>query len=44
MLRIEKNEDLDKKSEWHMVPANLSVREPIENAKVRNYFSTSVRH
>jgi hypothetical protein len=43
MLKIEKNENINEKSEWHAVPATLMTAEPIENAKIKNYFIPSIR-
>lgn len=42
MLNIERNEELAAKSEWHAVPASLTHPEPIENAKISNYFKPTI--
>lgn len=42
MLKIEKNENIGEHSEWHAVPATLMTPEPIENAKIKNYFRPTI--
>ena len=45
MLNIAFNEDLDKKNEWHFIPAAFTSlnQTPIENGKIKNYFASSVK-
>lgn len=42
MLKIEKNENIQQNSEWHAVPATLMTSQPIENAKIKNYFRPTI--
>jgi hypothetical protein len=44
MLKIELNNDIDRQAEWHAVPATLAGGQTIDNGKVKNYFTSGIKH